>query len=137
MNLVEVTNARKPMVVDMKNNQSRDFPANPPWELGFSELPDRNQCLSVTQYRDVNLSNGREALFGLFDGGDRNSAPKTISKSIAKLYAEERNIEESPKFSLKYTLLNALRLVPPQNNQKTHLLYHVTDFGGQLTLGSR
>jgi len=109
MNLVEVTNPRRQRVVDLKNNKGQDFPANPPWELGFSELPDRKQCLSVTQYRDVNANNGKEALFGLFDGGPRFIIPKSICKSIAKLYAEERNIEESLKLSLKYTLLNTLR----------------------------
>lgn len=109
MNLVEVTNPRKLKAVDTKNNQGQDFPTNPPWELGFSELPDRKQCLSVMQYRDVNIENGKEALFGLFDGGPRNVVPKSIGKSIPKLFAEERHIEESPKLSLKYTLLNSLR----------------------------
>jgi hypothetical protein len=107
MNLVEVSHPRKRQ--SMRQNENRDFPANPPWEIGFSELPDRNLVLSVSQYRDVNLSNGKEALFGLFDGGDGNPAPKYISKSIAKIYAEEKNIEETHGFSLKYTLLNAMK----------------------------
>ncbi len=66
MNLVEVTHPRKRH--SMRHNETRDFPANPPWEIGFSELPDRNLVLSVSQYRDINISNGKEALFGLFDG---------------------------------------------------------------------
>ncbi|OXA64212.1 Protein phosphatase PHLPP-like protein [Folsomia candida] len=112
MNLVEVTHPRKRQSI--RQNETRDFPANPPWEIGFSELPDRNLVLSVSQYRDINISNGQEALFGLFDGGDGNSAPKYISKSIAKIYAEEKNIEETHGFSLKYTLLNAIKSIKQQ-----------------------
>jgi len=49
MNLVEVSNPRKHINSALNN----DFPPNPPWDIGFSELPDtRNQLLSVTQYRD-------------------------------------------------------------------------------------
>lgn len=109
MNLVEVSNPRKKIPSGMKNNDQKEFPANPPWEIGFSELPDRNLTLSVTQYRDINLSFGKEALFGIFDGGDGNPAPKYIPKCIAKIYAEEKNIEENSNFSLKYTLLNAMK----------------------------
>ena len=108
MNLVEVSNPRKSITSGLNN----DFPPNPPWDIGFSELPDRNQVLSVTQFRDVNISGGKEALFGIFDGGDANSAPKTISKSISKIYEIERNIEETTQNSLntlKYTLLNAIK----------------------------
>ena len=126
MNLVEVTNARKtrpngnttrqqtqPKVQDsafVSHTGESGFSLQPSvWDLGFSELPDKNQILSVAQYRDVNLSNGNESLFGLFDSGDGNPAPKSLSKSIAKIYVEEKTIDETPKFSLKYTLLNALK----------------------------
>ena len=60
----------------------------------------------------VNLSGGKEALFGIFDGGDGNAAPKTITKSISKIYDIERNLEETHQSSLntmKYTLLNAMK----------------------------
>lgn len=123
MNLVEVTHPRKILMdssstneflhLNNKNscydNNVFPFSINPPWDLGFSELPDRNQVLSVVQYRDINLSNGKEALFGLFDSGDGNPAPKSLSKSIAKIYVEEKVVDGTPKFSVKYTLLNALK----------------------------
>ncbi|CAG7785979.1 unnamed protein product [Allacma fusca] len=117
MNLVEVSNPRKQITSGLNN----DFPPNPPWDIGFSELPDRNQVLGVTQYRDVNLGGGKEALFGIFDGGDRNTAPKTITKSISKIYDIERNIEETHQSSLntlKYTLLNAMKNIRQQGNNR-------------------
>ncbi|CAL8069940.1 unnamed protein product [Orchesella dallaii] len=118
MNLVEVSNPRKKLPSGMKSNDSKQFPANPPWEIGFSELPDRNLTLSVTQYRDINLSFGKEALFGIFDGGDGNPAPKYIPKCIAKIYAEEKNINETNNVSLKYTLLNAMKNVRQLGSSK-------------------
>jgi len=117
MNLVEVTQTRKsgspqnnlnPKPVEY-NGVLQPAEPSTPWELGFSELPDKNQLLSITQYRDISLSNGTDALFGLFDAGDGNCAPKSISKSIATTCAEEKNIEETYRFPLKYILLNAIK----------------------------
>ena len=91
-----------------------------PWKVGFAETSGIRNKLCIATLRILKFESESESLFGMFDGGHNNEAPKLLLDLVPSVLRDElrkqrasaatsaRDAEHDDKY-MKYTMLTAHR----------------------------
>lgn len=93
---------------------TRETPAKPPWQAGFSETSGERNKLCVSQirspvFRVEKTEDGAAtgALFAIIDGGLNNELPQHLASKLPDILRAEKRHESTSDEYMKYTLLKA------------------------------